>query len=803
MNRIFALAICLAMVLSSVPTRANPNILIDALHGLPELLDYQINLDDLYPDYNFVSFGRDRVPIYNLLAEGVTRGNMEVDSFQVELTEEAEALYVVLDIDYTPGVVEQLPMIFMRTPDQTNSTGHFGFWHADHPTIGTYNVTIGWGSESCRYRIGTGPIIWDVYPPEDYSSVLTLNSFTWNFFRGWPMPHSEWDLSRIQDYLDEGGGYGLIYDAQEPIADKPVIHLCGFDSAVDLTLDLPGRLTYRKPQVVSEKPVKWSIPFPAADEEILYESAFDQSLNFVVKDAATGDLVNRSWACAHDAKLIRFEPGKGYHLQEFGTLQAGDAATSSFTATFTYDDIVAYLEHTLRSEAIATGMTKNETNSFFSRYGWTKRVLADVGMNGKEVCLCRLEGADFDGLIPLQSDPRPRETVRVLWVYSMLPTNSDFLAEVHPRVVSTREPAAAQSEGTLHEYGFYREHYGGDALDELEAWGWHCYDQSLYDPTNYSLWDACVLFHTPGPSPLSNILLNQVQTVEGYYTAGIIPLAGDEEVVMAGDDDTQSYWPSEPFPAGSYPPVIVAREEMSGGRIVGYGDIHFCADLSDNVQMTQNVLNWLADGTTGHGPDIDLPDAVAETTIVDDGTEVTQFSVINRGDETLTYHTVFPAAEWISIQGPTDTTLEAGGSAVYDLTWNGNGLQEGIYQADWIFTSNDLNEAQLEWPVRLREFRVHETPPTPEIPDRFVLHSVYPNPFNSQVSVRFSVKYEGMIEFSLYNIMGQKTDQLSRSNWTAGTHQLRLDFGEKPSGVYFLKATAGEYTQMTKLVLLK
>jgi hypothetical protein len=609
-------------------------------------------------------------------------------------------------------------------------------------------------------------------------------------------------MNRLQDYLDAGGGYGLIYDAQEPIADKPVIQLRDFNSPVELTLDVPGRLTYRKPQVVSEKPVVWRYQSPVTDEEILYETAFDQPLNFVARDAASGSLVNHSWACARDAKLIQFETGKGYRLQEFGTLQAGGAATPSFTALYAYDDMIAYLERALRDEAITTGMTRDETNSFFHKYGWTRRVLADAATSGKAVCLYRLEGSDYNDLIPLQADPLPRETMRVLWVYSMLPT-SDISATVHPRVVSTRPPAVTQSEGILHEYGFYREHYGGDALDELEAWGWHCYDQSLYDPTNHTLWDACVLFHTPGPSPLSNILLNQVQNIEGYYTAGIEALAGDEEVIMAGDDDTQSYWPNDPFPAGSYPPVIVAREEMSGGRIIGYGDINFFADLSDNVRLTTNVLDWLTSGETGHGPDIDLPDAVAETTIVDDGTAASQFVVMNQGDETLTYHAAFPAVEWVSIQGPTDTTLEAGGSAIYQLTWSGAGMPEGIHQSLWTFTSNDPNEALLEWPVRLREFRLHGTPQTPEIPDRFVLHSVYPNPFNSQVTVRFSVKVSGEIEFSLYNIMGQKIDLLSQGNWNTGTHQLRLDFGEKPSGVYFLKASAGEYSQMTKLVLLK
>jgi len=177
-------------VLFSIPyaSKASTDIAIDALHGLPELQDYQIDLESLYPDFEFVSLDKERIPLTNPLRYGVTRGNWEPTNIQIDLTEAEDALYLILDIDYTPGDISQLPFISVVAPDQSYSTGLFGKWHMDNPPLGTYEITISWSDEQIPYRIGTGPCFWDAYPPEDYDAILYLNGFTWQFFRGFHCP---------------------------------------------------------------------------------------------------------------------------------------------------------------------------------------------------------------------------------------------------------------------------------------------------------------------------------------------------------------------------------------------------------------------------------------------------------------------------------------------------------------------------------------------------------------------------------------------------------------------------------------
>lgn len=794
---------CLAVLFCFLPFAiASTDIAIDALHGLPELLDYDVNLETLYPEFDFVLFDKERIPLTHPLLYGVTRGDWEPTNVQIEITEPAEALYIVLDMTYTPGTISQLPYVQVVDPNQTYYGANYGKWHLDNPPLGTYEITISWGEERIPFRIGTGPSFWDVYPPEDYGAMLFLNGFTWFFFRGEPTPHSEADITRIQAYLDSGGGYGLIYDAHEPIAMKPIIQARNFDSPVELSLDIPGRLTYRNPQVKSAAPAQWSLD--NANDEVLYEAAFRQPLNFISYDAGTSSITNQSWATTCDVRLLEFIPGSGYRVSTFGTAQpkASHKAISSFVLSGLETE--SYLDNLLRKESLAAGMTRDECDSFFShKYNWIPRLLAEVAANPGPVCLYRIENADYDNLLPLSVDPAPREQIRVLWVYSSLPENLSNVASVHPRVESSSKNITARSNGTIHEYGFFREHYGSDALDELDEWNWHCYDGSLSDPTNCGEWQEQVQFHTTGQSPLVSTFMDQVEFIQGEFSTVIEPLAGDAEIVLRGDDDTYCWDQSMPFPAGSYPPVVVAREETAGGRLLGFADLHFFNNHGDNLHFCENVLDWLNGEEQDPVPDIDIADAVVETTVVDDNQITSLLTVMNRGDADLTFTVGFPDIDWLIGIGPDDTTLAAGAACTYQFIWRNATLPEGFHSTTCHFSTNDPNEAEFDWPFTLQTIRMSGVSPDPAQPASFKLSNAYPNPFNSQVSVGFTINIDTEIDFTLMNILGQETETLTRKTWTIGAHTLNLDFSDKPSGLYFLKATAGDSHQLIKLMHLK
>ena len=87
--------------------------------------------------------------------------------------------------------------------------------------------------------------------------------------------------------------------------------------------------------------------------------------------------------------------------------------------------------------------------------------------------------------------------------------------------------------------------------------------------------------------------------------------------------------------------------------------------------------------------------------------------------------------------------------------------------------------------------------------------SAYPNPFNPETSIAFSVRKDGPVTIRIYSIDGRLVRTLKDGEFTAaGSHEVRwngLDgAGNRvSSGMYFVKTTAAEGTSVFKLAVTK
>lgn len=94
------------------------------------------------------------------------------------------------------------------------------------------------------------------------------------------------------------------------------------------------------------------------------------------------------------------------------------------------------------------------------------------------------------------------------------------------------------------------------------------------------------------------------------------------------------------------------------------------------------------------------------------------------------------------------------------------------------------------------------------LPDQFSLAQNYPNPFNPETSIEYVVAKPGFVEVSVYNVMGAKVKTLVSEYQAAGTYSVKW-FGNSDggaqvaSGVYFYKLTAGDFSEIKKMTLLK
>ncbi len=93
-------------------------------------------------------------------------------------------------------------------------------------------------------------------------------------------------------------------------------------------------------------------------------------------------------------------------------------------------------------------------------------------------------------------------------------------------------------------------------------------------------------------------------------------------------------------------------------------------------------------------------------------------------------------------------------------------------------------------------------------PDSYSLSDAYPNPFNPETSIEFSVPAIGHVEIVVYNAAGQQVASLVDEELSAGSYRTTWDAldrsGERvASGVYFYRMQAGDFADTRAMTLLK
>ncbi len=88
-------------------------------------------------------------------------------------------------------------------------------------------------------------------------------------------------------------------------------------------------------------------------------------------------------------------------------------------------------------------------------------------------------------------------------------------------------------------------------------------------------------------------------------------------------------------------------------------------------------------------------------------------------------------------------------------------------------------------------------------PSDYSMERAYPNPFNPATTIRFSMPVSAAVQLRVYNVLGSEVARLVDGNLEAGEHEVHFDASPLPSGMYFARLTAGSFTQIQRLTLLK
>ncbi|MBI5403445.1 MAG: T9SS type A sorting domain-containing protein [Ignavibacteriae bacterium] len=97
-----------------------------------------------------------------------------------------------------------------------------------------------------------------------------------------------------------------------------------------------------------------------------------------------------------------------------------------------------------------------------------------------------------------------------------------------------------------------------------------------------------------------------------------------------------------------------------------------------------------------------------------------------------------------------------------------------------------------------------------ESPISFMLSQNYPNPFNPLTNIKYSIpeygkwKTEnGMVTLKVFDLLGKEVVVLVNQKQSPGDYEIKFDGGKLSSGIYFYKLTAGDFSDVKSMILIK
>jgi len=299
--------------------------------------------------------------------------------------------------------------------------------------------------------------------------------------------------------------------------------------------------------------------------------------------------------------------------------------------------------------------------------------------------------------------------------------------------------------------------------------------------------NRAVLWTTVGWEPLSTITGRVVKYIDSTGVAGaIVHLSNDSETRTNQNGDYRIYTIS-----GNDLTLRVDKE--------GYGQ-----GFVNNINLGEGET-LEQDFVLSHGWIESLTDTIRfiALPVRDEDTEG-RFVVGNRGN--------------------LDSEVSIELSVVDTALWHED-LHVGLLPGDRVVASGDTLHLQLDiWGPSgeyMAEIILKSDSPTPDIripltvfigtgieykslsPSDYHLSQPFPNPFNSQTTISFSLPKPGRVNLILTDIFGREVRSLTEADYKAGNHQLTLDAGDLPTGLYLVGMEAGSFKANQRLLLIR
>ncbi len=127
------------------------------------------------------------------------------------------------------------------------------------------------------------------------------------------------------------------------------------------------------------------------------------------------------------------------------------------------------------------------------------------------------------------------------------------------------------------------------------------------------------------------------------------------------------------------------------------------------------------------------------------------------------------------------------------IAWSGDELSD--IRRDLVISDEDRLEINFDL-----DLSVDDSPP---VAHSFGLHSAYPNPFNSSVTVEYSLEGSSHVNLSVFDLSGKKVESLIDGRMNAGNHSAVWSPEDVSSGIYIVRLFSENGAGVLKVLLLR
>lgn len=158
--------------------------------------------------------------------------------------------------------------------------------------------------------------------------------------------------------------------------------------------------------------------------------------------------------------------------------------------------------------------------------------------------------------------------------------------------------------------------------------------------------------------------------------------------------------------------------------------------------------------------------------------------IINTGNDGV-YMSSDDGENWV----PVNEGFPTGNVYFYSMLVSGTYIYAGLSNGVWKRSISEITAVQNQ---------------NRNVPKSYSLFQNYPNPFNPSTKIKFNVANQpAETMLVIYDALGKEITTLVNRQLNPGSYEVNWNAADYPSGVYFYKLTAGDFSEVKKMVLLK